>query len=368
MLESKETKCFGECPRSLEVIAHPTFNTWNRSNPLPLLVKLRLVRVLHLPDVELPSSWPSAVNSLTHLKYLNIYVQEFDFEWISDLFDLQTLLVHTSNTLIRTLPTAFWKMTKLRHVNIYRFPLARENMVWEENDRAIFEESSTTMLENLKTFLSNLRILVDDKTPRFWWRFPNVQALNFRIDDLPSCHLFPTSEVHTGLLSLDLVISPWSLWDSVGWESYFVFPSNLKELCIAGCFLTKRMVLSIARLKKLESLTLQGGFPWRQRKYHCWDVTNVKFPALKYLKLEQMRMDEWKASEESFPVLEKLFIRSGYYKEIPPSFADIPTLRLIKLSDYGNSLGVSAKNIQKEVEECTGCDYLQVLMEYGSDR
>ncbi|KAK6787300.1 hypothetical protein RDI58_015825 [Solanum bulbocastanum] len=52
MLESKETQCFGECPMSsLEFIAHPRLNTWNRSNPLPLLVKLRLVRVLHFPEV-----------------------------------------------------------------------------------------------------------------------------------------------------------------------------------------------------------------------------------------------------------------------------------------------------------------------------
>ncbi|KAK6787286.1 hypothetical protein RDI58_015811 [Solanum bulbocastanum] len=69
--ESKEsTKCFGECSRSLEFIAHPNFNPWNRSNPLPLLVKLKLVRVLHFPYEELPSSWPIAVQSLTYLREL----------------------------------------------------------------------------------------------------------------------------------------------------------------------------------------------------------------------------------------------------------------------------------------------------------
>ncbi|KAK6787285.1 hypothetical protein RDI58_015810 [Solanum bulbocastanum] len=357
MLESKEsTKCFGECSRSLQFIAHPNFNPWKKSNPLPLLVKLKLVRVLHFPYEELPSSWPIAVQSLTDLRYLEISVEEFDFEWISHLLDLQTLVV-CSSKFRRTSPATIWKMKKLRHVNVKKFSL-----VWDDNDKAIFEESSTTMLANLKTLHSH-HICVDDMNPRFWWRFANLEELSLRVEALPSCPLFPSVEVHTRLQSLNLVISPREFLGSVGWESYFVFPSNLRHLRIGGCFLTKEMILNIARLKKLQSLTLEGGFPPWISEYTCWDVTNVEFPALKYLALHFMRMEEWKASEESFPVLEELSIRTGYYyKEIPPSFADIPTLRLIKLSDYMDSLGVSAMNIKKEIEENTGCDSLQVLL------
>ncbi|KAK4374293.1 hypothetical protein RND71_004970 [Anisodus tanguticus] len=86
-----DLKCCGQSPRSLEFIAHPKFNTWRLSNPLPLIVKLRLVRALDLLKVKLPSSWAAAVQSLTHLKYLAISVKEFDFKWISHLQDLQTL-------------------------------------------------------------------------------------------------------------------------------------------------------------------------------------------------------------------------------------------------------------------------------------
>ncbi|KAH0658994.1 hypothetical protein KY285_027545 [Solanum tuberosum] len=358
MLESKEsTKCFGECSRSLEFIAHPNFNSGNISNLLPLLVKLRLVRVLHFLYEDLPSSWPTAVQSLTHLRYLEISVEEFDFEWISHLLDLQTLVVRSSKFL-RTSPATIWKMKKLRHLNVKKLSL-----VWDDNDKAIFEETSTTMLENLKALHSH-RITVDDMNPRFWWRFANLEELSLRVEALPSCPLFPSVEVHTRLQSLNLVISPRGFLDSVGWESYFVFPSNLRHLYIGGCFLTKEMILNIARLKKLQSLTLYGGFlPWKSENT-CWDATSVEFPALKYLALDSVRMEEWKASEESFPVLEELSIRNGgyYYKEIPPSFADIPTLRLIKLYDCTDSLGVSAMNIKKEIEENTGCDSLQVLL------
>ncbi|KAG5601784.1 hypothetical protein H5410_033154 [Solanum commersonii] len=93
-----------------------------------------------------------------------------------------------------------------------------------------------------------------------------------------------------------------------------------------------------------------------------WDVTNVEFPALKYLTLHDMMMNEWKASEESFPVLEKLVIRRGIIKEIPPSFADTPTLKLIELIDCMESVGVSAMNIKRDIEENTGCDSLHVLV------
>ncbi|XP_049406291.1 putative late blight resistance protein homolog R1B-23 [Solanum stenotomum] len=361
ILKSKESKeCFGECCRSLKYfIAHPKFNTWNLSNPLPILVKLRLVRVLHFPYGELPSSWHIAVQSLTHLRYLEISVEEFDFKWISHMLDLQTLVIHSSNFL-RTSPTTIWKMKKLRHVNVNKLDCF--SLLWYDNDEAIFEESSTTMLENLKTFRSH-RIYVDDRDPRFWWRFPNLEELSLCIEYVPSCPLFPLPEIHTRLQSLHLVISYKGFWDRVGWENYFVFPSNLRRLFIGGYFLTEEMMVRIAKLRKLESLTLTGGFPWWEFNNCCWDVTNVEFPALKYLSLESVKMNEWKSSEESFPVLEELSIRSGYfYKEIPPSFADISTLRVIKLYDYTNSLGVSAMNIKKEIEENTGCDSLQVLL------
>uniref|UniRef100_M1A2J4 NBS-coding resistance gene analog n=1 Tax=Solanum tuberosum TaxID=4113 RepID=M1A2J4_SOLTU len=151
-----------------------------------------------------------------------------------------------------------------------------------------------------------------------------------------------------------------------GWERNFVFPSNLRHLNLRGCFLTEEMVLNIARLKKLESLKLHMGFPFmrlQRLRNCCWNVTNVEFPALKYLGLFFVQIEEWKASEESFPVLEKLVISGcSDFKEIPPSFADIPTLRRIELTNCIDSLGVSAMNIRRDIEENTGCDSLHVLI------
>ncbi|KAH0659001.1 hypothetical protein KY285_029265 [Solanum tuberosum] len=356
MLDFKETN-------SLEFIAHPKLNTWNNQywNPLDLVVKLRFVRALHLMDVALPDSWATAIQSLTELRYLALYVRQFELEWISHLHDLQTLHLKSSIRIIRLRADTLSVMMKLRHVNIDCF-----SVVWEDNDEGSFEESSTSMLENMKSFRI-CDIQLDNMNARFWWRFPNLEELGLHVEVVPEFPLFPISEVHTRLHSVSLVFSLMELFNSVGWERYFVFPSNLRHLDLGGFFLTEEMVLNIARLKKLESLKLDVGFPvmtfQRFWKGFCWDVTNVEFPALKYLALHSLQIVEWKASEESFPVLEKLVINGGFIKEIPPRIADIPTLRLIQLSHCVESVGVSAMNIKREIEENTGCDSLHVVVE-----
>ncbi|XP_027773458.1 putative late blight resistance protein homolog R1B-17 [Solanum pennellii] len=350
MLDFKETN-------SLEFIAHPKLNVWNNqySNPLDLVVKLRFVRALDLMDVELPDSWATAIQSLTELRYLALCVKQFELKWISHLHNLQTLRLKSSEKL-RLRAATLWEMTKLRHVNIDCFSVA-----WEDNEQ---ESSPTSLLENMKSF-GTCNIRFDNMNARFWWRFPNLEELCLSVKDVPEFPYFPIAEVHSHLHFLSLEFPLMELFDSFGWERFCVLPSNLRHLDLAKCLLTEEMVLNIARLKKLESLKLQMGFP--SMRSYCWDVTNVKFLALKYLGLFFMQIEEWKASEESFPVLEKLVISAwpGFreIKEIPPSFADILTLRRIELFDCTDSLGVSAMNMKREIEENTGCDSLQVVVQ-----
>ncbi|KAH0749316.1 hypothetical protein KY290_028548 [Solanum tuberosum] len=333
MLDFKETN-------SLEFIAHPKLNTWNNlySNPLHLAVKFRFIRAVYLMDVELPNTWAKAMQSLSKLRYVALSVEHFELEWISHLPNLQTLQLR-SNVKLHLRAATLWEMTKLRHVNIDCFSL-----VWEDNDEGSFEECSTTMLENMKTF-HTCHILLDNKNPRFWWRFSNLEDLSLHVKCVPKFPLFSIPK------------------DSVGrWESYCVFPPNLRHLRLAGCFLTEQMILNIARLENLESLKLELGIPLGRSESYCWDVTNVEFPALKYLTLLGMQIDEWKVSEESFPMLEVLSIKAGFdFLEIPPSFQDIPALRLIELFDCNDYLVDSALKLKKEIEENTGSDSLQVV-------
>ncbi|KAM3235051.1 hypothetical protein P3L10_015087 [Capsicum annuum] len=77
-----------------------------------------------------------------------------------------------------------------------------------------------------------------------------------------------------------------------------------------------------------------------------------------------MSFSEWQViADESFPVLEELYIKCDKLIEIPESFGDIASLKLIKV--YGSpQLKESALNIKEYVEEITGEDKLEV--EIGS--
>ncbi|KAG5601804.1 hypothetical protein H5410_033174 [Solanum commersonii] len=307
-------------------------------------------------DIALPNSWATAMQSLTQLRYLALHVRQFKLEWISHLHNLQTLQLKSSKR-IRLRAATLWEMKKLRRVNIDSFPV-----VWEDNDEKSFEECSTSMLENMKTFrtcnirldnmnarlwwkfpnLEEVGLQVEDepKFPlfpipeihtrlhsvslkfslmkvfnsvgweRLWWKFPNLEEVGLQVEDEPKFPLFPIPEIHTRLHSVSLKFSLMKVFNSVGWERYFVFPSNqwrrqkfyqggvgwthstsatasnIRHLYLAGFFLMEEMVLNIARLKKLESLKLNVGFPFmRLQSFRkgSWDVTNVEFPCTKIL-------------------------------------------------------------------------------------
>ncbi|MCD7472530.1 hypothetical protein HAX54_013788 [Datura stramonium] len=339
---------------SLEFIAHPRFYSSRCMDLFSLLVNLKLIRVLHLLDINMESAWEfqsspaSLLENLTHLKYLAIFVKKFDFKWVSHMNDLQTLRV-LSHQRIKTSPD-FWKMKKLRHVDISEF-----SFIWEDST---LEESSQTVLENLKTF-GKCRVSVADMNRKFWWRFPNLEELRLSIVNfhgMPNYSLFPTPEIHNRLESLDISF-PIGFSRSIGWFKS-VFPTNLKVLSLAGISLTQEIVSSIAALQKLETLKL---FFIHFTCNPQWDVTDQEFKALRYLKLELADMNQWESAETSFPVLEKLFIKDcEQLEEIPSSFADIESLRLIKVINCSKSVRDSAQSIRQYVEDMQGYERLQV--------
>ncbi|XP_055814012.1 putative late blight resistance protein homolog R1C-3 [Solanum dulcamara] len=355
---------------SLKFIDNPHFSPGDGIFLFRLLDNLRFIRVLHLLDVDLERrSWVTAVQVVTHLRYLAIRTQEFDFQWVSHLHNLQTLqVVGNDNQLSGYFETSpsIWKMQKLRHVDIQDF-----SFKWEDNDRALFEESSETVLPNLKTF-GKCRIYLVDKTPEFWWRFPNIEQLKLHFIE-PSYEVDMPNLEELPLLSLELCFSrAISGYKSIGQASCVVFPSNLKDLSLDRLCLTEKAVSQLARLRNLESLKLREVYFKSEDRYGqpgysiCWDVSDYEFQALKYLNIQNVLMTEWRSSEESFPVLEQLILNNCiiHCGQIPCSFVDIPTLKLIKLTRCNKSLELSAHNIKKEVEEMTGCDSIQVLNSY----
>nr|XP_016451766.1 PREDICTED: putative late blight resistance protein homolog R1B-16 [Nicotiana tabacum]XP_016451767.1 PREDICTED: putative late blight resistance protein homolog R1B-16 [Nicotiana tabacum] len=311
---SDKAESFRETQGSLEFIAHPKFSIPHRTNLYPLLNDFRLIRVLHLLDMYLESSWVTAFQSLTHLRYLAIFVKELDFKWLSHLLHLQTLRVRSSYTMISP---AIWKMAKLRHVDINEF-----SITWEENERVNFVESSEIVLYNLKT-LGMFYMSVAHMTPNFWEKFPNLEELRLHIDEF-------------GDVPDDSVLS-----------RKFDFPSSLKVLSLCDIFLTDEVVLTIARLRHLETLKLSEIYFTGEK---LLDLNDNEFPALRVLKLHHGFMMQWICSDasSSFALLETLVIKScSKLEEIPYSFADIETLQFIKVISCRKSVLESALQIQE---------------------
>ncbi|KAH0641814.1 hypothetical protein KY290_033435 [Solanum tuberosum] len=85
------------------------------------------------------------------------------------------------------------------------------------------------------------------------------------------------------------------------------------------------------------------------------------FKNLKCLKLHRVTLSNWEVGEESFSALEKLKLDGCCdLEEIPPSFGDIYSLKIIKLVE-SPQLEDSAMKIKEYAEDMRGGDELQVV-------
>ncbi|KAM3383095.1 hypothetical protein P3S68_008670 [Capsicum galapagoense] len=126
------------------------------------------------------------------------------------------------------------------------------------------------------------------------------------------------------------------------------FPATLKKLKLKSTSLSWSDLDIIAELPNLEVLKLISG-ACRGGEWH----PNVRgFTRLKLLLIEHSSLKYWKATDDNFPVLERLLIRSCYHlKELPIEFADIHSLQLIELRNCFPELEEYAARIQKEQED-----------------
>ncbi|XP_016463292.1 putative late blight resistance protein homolog R1B-16 [Nicotiana tabacum] len=320
-------------------------------NPFPQISKLGFLKVLDLSSHEVVPLSSATLHPLIYLKYLAVRTDQFDFHPESHLRHLETLIVIAFKSTV--LLPIFWKMEKLRHVYISDAVFDLEN-----NKQGIFEESSK---------LENLRILRNVRYPIYGGecmdvllrRCPNVQKLRLTISSnertAEICTSNPKLGRFTQLQSLDLSF--------VG-RRYSIpglhFPSNLNKLKLEGPHIVSAAPL-VAGLRNLEYLKLQD---WGIKSEE-WCLKDIKFNKLKLLKLVSLGISRLDDPEESFPKLETLVIKMCHkLEEIPPSFADIETLKQIKLiGRRPQTLEPSAVKLKEDIEEIEGCSRLNLIMD-----
>ncbi|KAF3682971.1 putative late blight resistance protein -like protein R1B-14 isoform 2 [Capsicum annuum] len=317
---------------------------------------LRLLKVLDLSSLDMNYFSLVRLKPLIHLKYLAISADQINFHAEPYLPHLETLIV--KYVISRSvLPAIFLKFEKLRHVDI-------SDAVFDlENDKLRnFEESSK--LENLRV-LRKLSFRIDhaDSLAVLLRRFPNLQELDiFFWDNEDSAEFSLKLESLTKLQTFRLSFQ----WPQIVSELHL--PSNLKKLVLVSTQIESTISV-IRELPCLECLQLTSS-NFAQSKEWC--LSDITFHKLKFLKLMSLSISRWDALEESFPQLETLVFKECYkLEEIPTSFADIPTLKQIKLINCMNkSLEASAVKIKEEVVDIEGCDRIDItirnVFEFGN--
>ncbi|KAL0302662.1 UNVERIFIED_CONTAM: hypothetical protein Scaly_3025000 [Sesamum calycinum] len=305
-------------------------------NMYPSLNKTRLVRVKLVKPIKwYGESSDEEILHPTTLRYLethNLNNLEL-YSPSSIIFLWNQEIVHTysysTNTLL--LPSKFWDMTQLRHLNASNAVLP---------DPAITQDS--IIMENLQS-LSNIRNF--RCTEEVLKRIPNLKKLGVSfyeekrgIDWSYYC-LYNLVRLQK-LESLSIKGKDLSLEN-------LTFPTSLKKLSLNACNIPWEKMTTIGSLLpnlerlKLEANTFDG---------HEWNQVEGEFPRLKVLKIyHNVHLKWWRAEKIHFPNLESLILRLMFkLLEIPSVIGDIPTLHSISVQYCNDSFIDSAKQILEE--------------------
>ncbi|CAI9095938.1 OLC1v1031982C1 [Oldenlandia corymbosa var. corymbosa] len=307
----------------------------------------KLLRVLDIESINLGTSFPEGILSLDPLRYLALSGEiKAVPSTIEKLWNLETFIikVFTVNT---QLPNTIWSMPKLRHLHV--------------NIGAVFtnlqeggSQASSTRLDNLLT-LSSPVVSDFKEMEEIMKKVPQLKKLRctfspaqYSSEDCNIKVLVP--DLLEGLESLKI------LYKGTSRRPYELsFPSNLRKLSLSDFSLTWSCVSSIGKLSQLEVLTLVS-ISFESQK---WEMSeDDEFEELKVLKLDSLQLVQWEASQNNFPSLERLVLRScKNLQEVPPDFGKITTLQMIELmwcsSAAENSLG-KIKYQQVEVVQNEG--------------
>ncbi|XP_031108569.1 uncharacterized protein LOC116013047 [Ipomoea triloba] len=135
------------------------------------------------------------------------------------------------------------------------------------------------------------------------------------------------------------------------------FPVQLRMLTLKGTLLPwDAMEEVIGMLPNLEILKLKFG----ACKGQYWKLSGGGFPKLKSLLIQGIELKQWTATDNAFPILERLIIKHCIHLEIPSIFVELYTLQLFELYGCQSLLVNSAKQIQQQQEELFGYNWLVV--------
>ncbi|XP_042039554.1 putative late blight resistance protein homolog R1A-10 [Salvia splendens] len=318
------------------------FDGAQEQNPRWVHLDFKFLRVLDALKIKL-YGFPDEILKLVHLRYLALtYPGEIPDE-ICGLWNLQFLIIlqHVSSKtseVVSWLPIEIWNMSELRHLQLMGRDLPAPS-------------TSSPRLENLVTLLD---VSSHSCTPEIFERVPNLKKLGVRIespalDAAQDLSFLSHLTLLASLESFKCVVMHPDFTSQVASPNPIVvsFPATLTKISLSGCGLSWDNMKAIATLPKLESLKLRWyafrGSEWNQKG------DGKDFPRLRFLLLEDLDIQWWKAGSGHFPWLTNLVIRHCYkLQEIPAVIGNIPTLKKIELVDCNSSAQRCAQEIKMD--------------------
>ncbi|KAM3321089.1 hypothetical protein P3S67_008291 [Capsicum chacoense] len=303
------------------------------------LIHFKLLKVLELTHIEI-DIFPLQILSLIWLRYLSLQCRGCHLDIppeICRLWNLQIFIVQgLSRSDLITFPEEIWGLMQLRHLKLAGVYLPDcPSVSADKRSHMGFSDIQTISYLSPRCFRKEVIVGIQ-----------NVKKLGICGVDYDG---LLNNLVHLQQLeTLSLTYCFIHYFPHFPVISVKSFPATLKKLKLRFTLLSWPYLDIIAELPNLEVLKLMG--------YAChgneWHPNVRGFTRLKVLLIEDYYLNDWKATDDNFPVLEHLVLKEcRNLKEIPIEFAEIPTLQLIELTRCLPELGKSAASIQQEQEE-----------------
>ncbi|XP_058201558.1 putative late blight resistance protein homolog R1B-8 [Rhododendron vialii] len=292
------------------------------------------------------------------LRYLALQLPNDRSDFVSPfsyLFNLETLNLkaQTDNLDFKTipLPRDIFKMVKLRHLYAKRGVFkCHLNCLYLDAAATIGFESSSK-LDSLQTLHP---ICPCEECQNFLVRTPNLRKLGFygKLISKDFVLMLPDLEFLKCLETLSFENCSWI--DPTSVLPVLKFPPTITRLTLNYTCLKWEELSILQAMPSLEVLKLST---WAC-KGEVWNTSELEgFFQLKYLRLQDLDIQEWNASEDQFPRLEVLVVKQCFYLErIPIEFANLNELREIEVRRSCRSAEESAKEIQEERRNTRGDD------------
>ncbi|KAE9453403.1 hypothetical protein C3L33_14701, partial [Rhododendron williamsianum] len=312
--------------------------------------EFKLLRVYHIQPISSPR-FPSEIEKLVHLTYVAF---SGDFTTIpaaiSNLWNLQTLIVETSSRTTRTIDIKadILKMSQFRHLHTNKASQLHSSVAKKGKDcdnaslnkslqtlTTITPESCTEDVLGQTTCMKKLGIRgkLDILEGKGWSPFDNLTKLH---------------QLVTLKLLNDAFPDPPSESKLQGLPQWNKFPPNLERLTLADTFLDWDHMYVLGMLPKLEELKLKDN----AFTGISWTLDDGGFKKLKALQIWKTDLVYWEAKADPFPRLQHIVLKDcRKLSEIPPSLGNVKTLRTIKLHETSRAAATSARKIKEQQQE-----------------